>query len=186
MKDEEIIKLYFARNESAIAETERKYDAYLLKVAYNILSDLEDSREKVNDTYFRTWNIIPPNKPLKFSAFLAKITRELSIDLYRKKHSRKRFSGEYELAYDEIGDFISDTKSPEKETEALILSEFINNFIINLSEQQRNIFVCRYFYFDSLSDIAQYYDITVPKVKTTLYRLRQSLKAYLEEEGFSI
>lgn len=182
MTDKEIVSLYLERNENAISETERKYDAYLIKTAYNILYDLEDSKEKVNDTYFRAWNIIPPNKPERLSAFLAKITRELSIDEYRRKHSEKRKATGYALALDEIGECIPSGASPEKEAELKVLCEKVNEFILSLPEEQRNIFVCRYFFFDSVKDISSYYGFGESKVKSVLFRLRNKLKEYLERE----
>lgn len=183
MNDNEIVALYLERNESAIAETGKKYGAYLIKVAYNILSDIEDSKEKVNDTYLRAWNIIPPNVPQKLLAFLSKITRELSIDEYRKRSAAKRYSGEYAMAFDEISECVKGESSPENDIEAKNLIEKINHFVSSLSEEQCNIFVCRYFYFDSVEDIASYYGLTVSNVKTILHRVRTKLKAYLKEEG---
>lgn len=183
MTDKDIIELYFSRNEKAISETEKKFGAYLIKTAYNVLSDTEDSKEAVNDTYLKTWNIIPPKKPERFLAFLSKITRELSIDIYRKKHTQKRIMSEYSLAFDEIGECVPSNSSPEEETEAKILAEKINEFVHGLPEEQRNIFICRYFYFDSVSDIASYYSLSQSNVKTTLFRLRNKLKEFLETEG---
>lgn len=183
MTDEEIVRLYFERDEAALSETESKYGAYLLKVSYNILENIEDSKEKVNDTYMKAWKSIPPHTPKKLSAFLAKITRELSIDEYRRRHSLKRKTTEYALAFDELSDFISDDDSPVEKVEKSLLVDEIRSFVDSLSEEQRNIFVCRYFFFDSIKSIAAYYSMSESNVKTTLYRLREKLKEKLEGEG---
>lgn len=90
MQDDKIVELYWKREETAIAATEKKYGAYLMKIAYNILADIEDSRECVNDTYLKTWNCIPPYRPEALSAFLAKIARQTAIDIFRRKTSKKR------------------------------------------------------------------------------------------------
>lgn len=187
MTDNEIVSLFFKRDEKAISETENKYYAYLMKIAYNILSDWEDSREAVNDTGLRAWNIIPPNKPNKLSAFLAKLTRDISIDKYRKIHSLRRVNNEYALALDELSDVISDKNpTPEDAVEGKFLREIINDFVNSLNEEQRNIFVCRYFFFDSIKDISLYYSISESKVKTVLFRLREKLKETLLKEGYSL
>lgn len=187
MTDNEIISLYFERNEAAIIESERKYNAYLSKIAYNILLSTEDTKEAVNDTYFKAWSIIPPNKPVRLSAFLAKLTRNISIDKYRNKHSFKRIDNQYAVALDELSDIISDNMpSPEEEAESKLIAEILNDFISTLSEENRNIFVCRYFFFDSLKDISGYYEISEAKVKTILFRLREKLRERLLKEGFSL
>lgn len=187
MTDSEIVSLYFQRSEKAIYETEKKYKSYLLKISYNILSDLEDSKEAFNDTCLRAWNIIPPNKPNKLSAFLAKLTRDISIDKYRKKHSAKRLNNEYASALDELSDIIADNSpSPEEKAESAVLNEILNSFISSLDEEQRNIFVCRYFFFDSIRNISLYYSVSESKVKTVLFRLREKLKDILLKEGFSL
>lgn len=183
MDDKEIVSLYFERNENAVSETDKKYGAYLKKVAYNILSDIEDSEEKVNDTYFRAWNIIPPNKPEKLLPFLVKLCRGLSIDAYRKKHSRKRNNSVYALALDEISECVPSAGTAETEFDAALLAREINEFISSLDEEQRNVFVCRYFFFDSINDISAYYSMSESKVKSILFRLRNRLKSHLLEEG---
>lgn len=183
MKDAEIVALYWDRKEDAIAQTQRKYGAYLSKIAYHILSDLEDSKECVNDTYLKAWNSMPPHKPDALSTYLGKITRQRSIDMYRKKHSVKRYASEYALSLEELGDSFPDGGTPEQALDAQKLDEAINGFLRTLSPQVRNAFIGRYYYFDSLKEVAAYCGMGTSKLKSLLYRTRQSLKAYLVKEG---
>ena len=183
MKDAEIVALYWERNEVAIQQTEQKYGAYLSKVAYNILSDVEDSRECVNDTYLKAWNSMPPHKPKVLATYLGKITRQLSIDVYRKKNSVKRHASEYAISLDELGDSFPDSNTPDQAFDAKKLDEAINAFLRTLPEDARNSFIGRYYFFDSLKEVAGYCGMSEAKVKSLLYRTRQSLKAYLVKEG---
>lgn len=184
MEDLKIIELFFERKECAIIETERKYGRYLSKIAYNILFDTEDSEECVNDTYMKTWNIIPPQKPKVLRTFLGKITRRLAIDIFRRKHAEKRGKSEYILSLSELDECIPDNFSPEKESEQKDLSESINRFLSSLSKENRDIFVCRYFYSDSIKDIASFFQSSESKIKSSLFRSRKTLKEHLEKEGF--
>lgn len=186
MKDQQIVQLYWQREESAILQTERKYGAYLCKVAYNILSDYEDSRECVNDTYLKAWNSIPPHKPEKLSTYLGKITRQLSIDLFRKKNSAKRYASQYAISLEELGDSFSGGVTPDQAFDAKLLDEAINRFVRALPQDARNAFIGRYYFFDSLKTVAGYCGMSQAKAKSLLYRTRQSLKAYLEKEGFDL
>lgn len=186
MDDSRIVELYFARSEIAIAETERKYGRYLSKIAYNILFDTEDSSECVNDTYMKAWNSIPPQKPNVLSTYLGKITRRLAIDVFRKKHSEKRGKSEYALSLSELDECIPSGASPEKEFEQKALGESINRFLQNLGKENRDIFVCRYFYADSVKEIASFLGTSESKIKSSLFRSRKALKERLEKEGFSL
>ena len=186
MKDAEIVDLYWERNEAAIQQTQQKYGAYLSKIAYNILSDFEDSKECVNDTYLKAWNSMPPHKPSVLSTYLGKITRELSIDMFRKKNSTKRYASEYAVSLDELGDSFSDGSTPEQTYDAKLLDEAINRFLRTLPDDARNTFIGRYYFFDSLKDVAAYCSMSETKAKSMLYRTRQSLKAYLVKEGFDL
>ena len=184
MEDLKIIEMFFERKECAIAETERKYGRYLSKIAYNILFDTEDSEECVNDTYMKAWNSIPPQQPEILSTFLGKITRHLAIDLSRKKHAEKRKNSEYSLSLSELDECIPDKFSAEKEFEQKELSESINRFLASLSKENRDIFVCRYFYSDSIKEIASFFQSNESKIKSSLFRSRKALKEHLEKEGF--
>ena len=182
MEDSKIVEMYWDRNEEAISETKLKYENYLSKIAYNILADIEDSRESVNDTYLRAWYSMPPHKPDSLSAFLGKITRRISIDIYRKKNSKKRAGSEYAISLDELYDCASAEGEPEKEIDSKILSDALNRWLNSVSEDTRNIFICRYFYCDSIRDIADYTGSSRSKIKSSLHRARLSLKDYLIKE----
>ena len=186
MVDEKIIELYWKRDETAIQETAQKYEKYLIKIAYNILTDTEDSKESVNDTYLAAWNSIPPNIPEILSVYLSRITRRISIDIFRKKNSQKRKSSQLTYSLDEISDCTSNIPAPDEIIENKRLSETISAYLYSVSEVQRNIFICRYYYFDSVKDIAKYCNITESNVKTTLHRLRNGLREYLLKEGFNV
>lgn len=186
LSDEAIVDLYFERNELAISETGKKYSAYLEKVAFNILSDREDSKESVNDTYLAAWNSIPPHRPSTLSTYLSKLTRRISIDIYRKKNSEKRKASEYSLSLSELSDCISTTPQPDDELETKLLSEKISDFLRKTKPEARNVFIGRYYYFDSVRDIARYCKISESKVKTLLHRTRAELRKHLEKEGFFI
>lgn len=118
MKDAEIVALYWSRDEDAVRQTQQKYGAYLAKVAYNILSDFEDSEECVNDTYLKAWNSMPEHRPCILSTYLGKITRQLSIDVFRKKNSIKRYASEYAVSLEELGDTFSSDSPLDEELDA--------------------------------------------------------------------
>ena len=181
MQDGEIIELYFARDERAIAETASKYGRYCTKIALNLLEDLFESEECVNDTYMRTWNTIPPTRPNIFKAFLAKITRNLALDRITEKNAQKR-GGRVLESLDELSECVS---SEEEVTDPIMLgetAELINRFLAGEGELSRVIFVRRYFYLDSVKDIAKFLGIGESRVKTLLFRMRGKLKGVLENE----
>lgn len=186
MEDEKIVDLYWQRDESAIRETEQKYARYLTKIAYNILSDFEDSKESVNDTYLHAWNSMPPQKPSILSTYLAKITRRVSIDIFRKRNRGKRQASEYAISLSELEDCISDGSTPEQELDVKLLGEAISRYLLTLSEEARNTFIGRYYYLDSLCEVAAYCGMGESKAKSMLYRTRIGLKAYLQQEGFDL
>lgn len=186
MQDDKIVELYWNRDESAISETQNKFDRYLTKIAYNILADLEDCKESVNDTYLAAWNSIPPHKPGILSTYLGKITRRISIDIFRKKNTDKRKGSEYAVSLSELEDCISNEDTPEESVETKFLAEAINTFLRTVSEDARNTFIGRYFYLDSLHDVANYCGMSEAKAKSLLFRTRCSLKAYLKKEGFNV
>lgn len=186
MPDEEIIALYWQRDETAIRETEQKYGRYLSKIAYNILADSEDSKECVNDTYLKAWNSIPPHRPDALAAYLGKITRELAIDIFRTKNRKKRQASEYALSLSELDECVSGTASTEQSADLHLLAEAINSYLSSLPKEARITFAGRYYYMDSFKEIAAYQGMSVPKVKSMLYRTRQGLKIYLQKEGFDL
>ena len=186
MQDSAIVELYWERNESAIEHTENKYGSYLRKIAYNILSDWDDSLENVNDTYLRAWNSMPPHKPCVLSTYLGKITRELSIDTYRKRNRQKRMASQYAISLSELEECLSDGNNLEEAVNLKLLTEAIHTFLQSISKEYRTIFVGRYYFADSIADISGYYGMSEAKVKSILHRTRLSLKKHLEQEGFFV
>lgn len=184
MQDDVIVKLYWQRDEIAIHETELKYGRYLLTIAYNVLSDLGDSKESVNDTYLKAWNSMPPHKPNFLATYLGRITRQLSIDIYRTRNREKRKASEYAVSLSELDECIADSATTELNVELNLLAKMINSYLYTLSTEARNTFVGRYYYMDSIKDVAAYYNMSESKVKSMLYRTRQGLKAYLEKEEY--
>lgn len=183
MDDREIIALYFRRAESAIDETAKKYGKYCFSISNNILRNRQDAEESVNDTYIRTWNSIPPNKPNCLSAYLAKIVRNISLNRIKAQNAQKRGSGEYELAYEELTGIISSPQSVDDIIDEIFLRDLINRWLETLSPEQRMVFVGRYWYFDSISTISSKMNFSVSKTKMLLLRLRNELREYLESEG---
>ena len=186
MEDEAIVSLYWQRNESAIRETERKYDRYLTKIAMNILADREDSRESVNDSYLAAWNSMPPHRPGVLSTYLGKITRRISIDRFRYRNREKRRQSEYEISLSELGDCVSGGNTTEEAVNGKLLADAIGIWLRLQPEENRNLFLCRYYFLDSLQEVAKHCGITESKCKTVLFRMRKSLKEYLEKEGFVV
>lgn len=184
MDDQKIVALYWQRDQLAIDETQRKYGRYLAKVAYQILYDLEDCAESVNDTYLAAWNAIPPHKPQSLCAFLSKLTRRIAIDLLRKKQSAKRGGGEYELSLEELSQCLSGGTDPEREVSDRELVRAIEQFLLGQPEKARNVFIGRYFYMDSVKEVARYCGLTESNTKVLLHRTRLALGDYLKKEGY--
>lgn len=184
MEDSQIVALYWQRNESAIDRTEKKYGRYLTKIAYNILADREDSLESVNDTYLAAWNSMPPHKPSVLSTYLGKLTRRISIDLFRKKNTQKRGCGEYTLSLQELEDQISSGDTTQQAINMQLLSEAIARYLRSVSEESRNVFIGRYYYLDPVKTVAGYCHISESKAKILLHRTRQGLWEHLKKEGF--
>lgn len=183
MQDEMILDLYFARDESAIAETDAKYGAYCFRIANNILALREDCEECVNDTWLRAWNTIPPTRPSIFSAFLAKVTRNLAINRFNYESAKKRNQG-VTVAIDELGE-CTGTETVESVVDINELKNAINTFLGDLPERERNVFIRRYFFADSTSDIASKYSLSEANVLTILSRTRKKLKNHLVKEGLA-
>ena len=186
MEDEKIIELYWQRKETAIGETQKKDDRYLGGISYRILSNKEDSAECVNDTYLAAWNAMPPHRPSVLAAFLGKITRQLSIDKYRRRNSAKRRPSEYALSLEELEDCVSGTDTLKEKTDLMLLAEAITEYLRGLPEESRKIFLCRYFYADSIQEIASYQHASPSKIKSQLHRTRIGLRAHLEQAGWTL
>ena len=183
MEDESIISLYFERNEWAISESHTKYGKYCHSIAYNILYSSEDSEECVNDTFFKAWNVIPPEKPKVLSAFFGRITRNLALDRYRAARAEKR-KGAVEDIFDEALELI-----PSGETDPsddIAVRDALNGFLATLTKNVRVMFVQRYWYMMPIKDIAKLSGMKEGSVKVTLLRTREKLKEYLEREGITV
>lgn len=184
MEDSRIVDLYWDRNESAIDHTDKKYGSYLGKIAYNILSDREDSQESVNDTYLAAWNSMPPHRPNVLSTYLGKLTRRISIDRFRAKTTQKRGDGQYTQSLEELSQTLSGGNTTEESVEANLLADAIEQFLRTQPAQTRHVFLGRYYFMDSVKEIAAYCRISESNVKILLHRARQSLRDHLEKEGF--
>ncbi|MDO5441840.1 MAG: RNA polymerase sigma factor [Bacillota bacterium] len=183
MNDEKIIELYNKRSESAIAMTAESYSSYLMRVAYNVLGNYQDCEEVVSDSYMSAWNSIPPAKPSSLKFFIAKIVRNKAIDLALRKSAEKRGGGQVVLCLDELSDCVSDSGAAVDSGE---ITEIVNAFLRRQDLKKAKMFVRRYWYMDSIADIATYFNCSESKVKTTLFRMRQELKNELSKEGVSI
>lgn len=186
MEDSKIIDLYWNRDESAIPATSEKYGVYCTSIARNILKNEEDTEECVNDTYLNAWNSMPPQKPSVLSAFLGRITRNLSFNRYKLLHTQKRGGGELPLVLSELGDCVSCRESVEQELDRKELLEEINVFLAGLSKEKRQMFVRRYWYAESVRSIAKRFDVSEGSVTMTLKRVRTQLKEVLVAKGYVI
>ena len=184
MDDKRIVELYFARNEKAVEETASKYGKYCYAIAYNILSNRQDAEESVNDTYMDAWNSIPPHRPSSLHLFLGKITRRVSIDRWRKHNAQKRGGGEMPLVLEELYECIPDYGDTEQLYEKRRLAQTVNRFVRSLPAAEQKVFLCRYWYMDSVRAIGKRFHYSESKVKSMLFRTREKLRKTLREEGF--
>ena len=180
IEDEKIVELFFARSEQAIQELDIKYGKVCRKISYNIVNNRQDAEECVNDTYLGAWNAIPPAKPDPLQAYICKIVRNISLKLYYRKKSAKRNSV-YEIAMQELEDYLSAPNTVEVEIEARELAEIIDSFLETLTVENRVIFMRRYAYMDTYSDIAARVGLSENNVAVRLNRIRQKMKQYLIE-----
>lgn len=183
MDDNEILDLYFARSEQAIVETDQKYGSYCFHIASHILSNPSDAEESVNDTYYSAWNLIPPRRPQRFSTFLGKLTRNHSIDRWRKNTAGKRGNGQTQLLLDELEECVAGSESPETDLMRKELASALNRFLRRLPEKDRTVFLLRYYYANSQMEIAQKTGLSSNQVKYILQRTRENLAATLQKEG---
>ena len=184
MEDNQIVDLYWERSEAAIEETDKKYCRYCHYIAYQILSDDEDAKEIVNDTYLKTWNTVPPNRPDPLKAYVGMISNQLALNRYDEKTAEKRGGGKIPLIYHELDECIADTSESEDMAENLALRDALNQFIWSLPKRTRNIFVRRYWYASSMAEIAADYGMKENAVAMLMFRTRQKLREFLEKEGF--
>ena len=183
MDDKSIVDLYFSRNQDAIAQTDQKYGRYCYCIAYNILTNKEDAEESVSDTYMTAWSAIPPRRPSVLATFLGKITRHISIDRWRARSASKRGGGEVTLALEELNDCIAGMQNVEMDYERKEIVKAYVNFLDTLPITERRVFLCRYWYVESIETIADKFGFSQSKVKTMLHRTRAKLRKQLAEEG---
>ena len=184
MDDNRIVDLYWQRDEHAIEATAAKYGPYCMKISQNILSDRADSEENVNDTYLHAWNAMPPQRPAILQAFLGKLARNLALNRYKAKNTQKRQSDALALSLDELSDCAPALSSPDDEAMAAELGRSISAFLRTQSADARVMFVRRYFYCDSITEISSRFGCGESRVKTTLLRTRSRLKQHLTKEGY--
>lgn len=184
MDDKSIVDLYFSRNQDAITQTDKKYGRYCYSIAYNILTNKQDAEESVSDTYMTAWSTIPPRRPSVLSTFLGKITRHIAIDRWRERSASKRGGGEVTLALEELEECIAGHQNLEMEFERKELLRAYVKFLDTLPVTERRVFLCRYWYVDSIDSISEKFGFSQSKVKTMLYRTRNKLRKALWEEGF--
>lgn len=183
MKDTEIITLYVKRSEKAIEETSKKYGRYCGSIAGRILSNKEDCEECLNDTWLKAWETIPPVIPNAFSAYLGKIARNLAINMQKKKYAQKRWDDRVLIPLEELKECVRDETDVECVIEEKFIVEKLNEYLKELPELERKIFVRRYFYLDTMQEIAEGFQMKESYVKTLLYRTRKKLKKYFGQEG---
>ncbi len=185
MDDHTIVDLYINRDEKAIRETEKKYGAYCFKIAYNILKTKQDSEECMNDMYNKAWNSIPPETPRNLGAWLGKVIRNLSINVWNKSHRKKRYNG-LDVILDELAECIPDTKLVEEEIEDIELTKFLDKWLESLPKFERVLFMRRYWYGETLKNLETEYKLSHGKMAKQMYRLRADLKSALEKEGYHL
>ena len=185
LTDEEIIALYFARNEKAISQTDAKYGKYLFTIAYNIVHDRLDCEECLNDTYLNTWNTIPPHRPPVLQVLLSKIMRNTAVDKFRKSRAAKRVPSEMTVSLEELNGCIASDISEDEERVVAEISTALNSFLHSLNDREQFIFVCRYYYSDKVASIARMLQVSENTVGRELVRMREALRVHLKKEGVS-
>jgi len=186
MTDEQILDLYFVRDEQAVAQTHKKYGGYCFTLANGILCSDQDAEEVVSDTYLQAWNAIPPKRPTAFRLFLAKITRNLAFSRWRSRTAEKRGGGEIELVLDELSQCVAAPGAVEDALNGKELAKTIQFFLDTLPIREQNLFLRRYFFVEDTAAIALRYRMTPAAVNRQLSRTRKKLKQYLNQEGYAI
>lgn len=181
MDDRQIVELFWRRDERAIQEAESKYGGLCLGIATRLLADSQDARECVNETLYQAWSRIPPQRPEKLGSWLGRVTRNLSVSLWRKNHRQKRYNG-LEQALSELEDCIPSPVNLEQQVESAELGETLSRWLATLAKADRVLFVRRYWYGISLAGLAEESGIPPKQLAQKMYRLRQGLKAFLEKE----
>jgi len=185
LEEIQIIQLFNERSEKAITELSNKYGFLCKSIAENILKNKQDSEECVNDAFLGVWNTIPPQNPISLKAYVLKIVRNQAIKKYYFNTAFKRNS-QYDVALDEMYECFSCFSNVERETDSLELTRLINSFLDSLSKNDRIMFVKRYWFAMSVTEIAEEFNVNNHYVSVKLSRIRESLKNYLEKEGFDL
>lgn len=186
MDDTSIVALFFSRDEKAIVQSDVKYGQYCRTISYNILNDHQDAEECTNDTYMQAWNTIPPTKPESLKAYLGRIVRNVSLNKLKAKKTRKRKSDRFSAAYDELENVLASNESIDEFVDEIHLRDLIETFLDGQTKENRKIFIARYWYFESISEISAKLDISESKTKMSLLRMRESLRNFLKREGIII
>lgn len=186
MQDTQIVELYWARSQEAIFQSSEKYGSYCGSIAYNILRNHEDSEECVNDTWMQAWNAMPPQRPSFLKAFLGKITRNLALNCYEHLSAQKRGGSQIPLCLDELAECVADRDVFERKADEMVLKEVLNRFLSTLKEEDRRIFVQRYWYMRSVKELSEAFGCKESRIKMILLRSRNKLAGELRKEGISI
>lgn len=184
MSDDQIIELYWQRNERAIKETDVKYKSFLLSIAYNILHDTHDGEECLNDTYISAWNSIPPARPTLLQAFLAAIMRRTAIDCYRTAKRQKRVTSELTVTLSEVEAFISSDDDAYSKVDSKELGRVISDFVRSLSKRRMYVFMSRYYVVRPIKEIAGLLEVSEATVNKEIAAIKRELKERLEKEGY--
>lgn len=184
--DEQIIELYWQRNENAIQETDKKYGQFLFGIAYNILHDRLDCEECQNDTYLGVWNAIPPTRPIAFPAFITQIMRNIAINRFKEKTSKKRIPSELTVSIEDVNNILHSDDTVAAEYEAEEVGRIINDYVRQLSDRQRYIFIDRFYLAEPVETIANDLSISVPTVYREIEKIKQGLKLHLERNDIFI
>lgn len=186
MDDNQIIELFFARDEGAIEAVQREYGGYCVSIARNILGDRGAAEECVNDGWLKCWQSIPPQRPRSLKSFAGRIVRNLALSALRADTAQKRGGGQVQLALDELSEVVSGGETPEGALDRAAFRTALDGFLADLPERNRNLFLRRYWYLDSVEALAKRFSMSKTQVTTTLHRLRQRLRVHLEQEGFEL
>ncbi len=181
MEDEKIIELFYKRDENALVQTQAKYGKRLLGISHSVLHSRQDSEEVVSDTYGRVWDSVPPQRPVYFFAYLARITKNLAINVYNKNKASKRSA-----ILEELTDVIPAGNNVEDEVSAGELARLIDAWLDSLNKSDRVLFVKRYWFGRSVKDLAQTFGERENHVAVKLHRLRKKLRMLLESEGINV
>ena len=186
MNDSQIVALFFDRDQRAIEETDAKYGNYCYSITHNILRNREDAEEAVSDSYLALWDAIPPHKPAMLRTFLGKIARRTALKRWERNRTQKRGGGEVALALEELSEYLSDGTTPETAIEMAELTQILNSFLRKLPNEERQVFVCRYWYLDPIADISNRFGYSQSKIKSMLARTRMKLRNTLSKEGITL